>query len=193
MIRLLSENALGSQDADEFTALLEEYAALHVHCFLEIGSMYGWSLQHFIHYASDGATAIVVDLPMGPGDWRHSTQQHYVETVWPAWAAAKNCDLHLIQENSHHDTTWIKVADHLAGRKLDFLFIDGDHQYESIRLDYEMYSPLVRAGGMIALHDIAELENGGGHQFWQEVRKNYAHRELLMAPDRKKGIGVLYL
>ncbi len=192
MSLLLSENELGSQDADEFTALLEEYIALRPRCFMEIGSMYGWSLQHFIHYAEDGSTAVAVDLPMGPGDWRYSTQHFNWLNVWPEWAAAKNCDLLLIPENSHHESTLRKVEGHL-GRQLDFLFIDGDHQYASIKEDYEMYSPLVREGGMIALHDIAEAENGGGHQFWIEVRESHAHREILKDPERKKGIGLLYL
>ncbi len=193
MSSLLSENELGSQDADEFTALLEEYAALHVRCFMEIGSMYGWSLQHFIHYAEDGATAIVVDLPIGPGDWRYETQHFNVLNVWPEWAAAKGCDLCVIPENSHHDATKRKVKARLGGRQLDFLFIDGDHQYESIKTDYEMYAPLVRKGGMIALHDIAEAENGGGHQFWLEVREDHHYDEFLKDPDGKMGIGVLYL
>jgi hypothetical protein len=33
------------------------------------------------------------------------------------------------------------------------LFIDGDHRYEGVRRDFEMYSPLVGAGGLIAFHD----------------------------------------
>lgn len=189
---ILSENELGSQDIDEFTALLEEYAALRVQCFMEIGSMYGWSLQHFINYAEVGSTAIVVDLPIGPGDWRYETQIYNSQHVWPEWAAAKNCVLHLIQLNSHHDETRRRVSALLAGRELDFLFIDGDHNYYSIKTDFEMYSPLVRTGGMIALHDIAEKENGGGHQFWGEIRESHAHKEILKDPERKKGIGVLY-
>jgi len=36
----------------------------------------------------------------------------------------------------------------------DFLFIDGDHTYEGVEGDFEMYSPLVRRGGIIAFHDI---------------------------------------
>lgn len=37
---------------------------------------------------------------------------------------------------------------------MDFLFIDGDHAYEGVKADFEMYSPLVRKGGLVALHDI---------------------------------------
>lgn len=34
-----------------------------------------------------------------------------------------------------------------------FVFIDADHNYESCRLDFDMWSPLVEAGGEIAFND----------------------------------------
>jgi predicted O-methyltransferase YrrM len=37
---------------------------------------------------------------------------------------------------------------------IDFLFIDGDHSYDGVKSDYEIYAPLVRAGGVVAFHDI---------------------------------------
>jgi predicted O-methyltransferase YrrM len=39
-------------------------------------------------------------------------------------------------------------------KRLDFLFIDGDHTYEGVKQDFEMYTPLVRKGGLVAMHDI---------------------------------------
>jgi predicted O-methyltransferase YrrM len=42
----------------------------------------------------------------------------------------------------------------LKDNKVDFLFIDADHSYEGVKKDFEMYSPLVRKGGIIAFHDI---------------------------------------
>lgn len=37
---------------------------------------------------------------------------------------------------------------------LDFLFIDGDHSYEGVSSDYNIYSPLVRSGGLVGFHDL---------------------------------------
>jgi len=50
------------------------------------------------------------------------------------------------------------------GGELNFLFIDGDHTYEGVRKNFEMYSPLVRRGGIVAFHDIVPRppENVGG-------------------------------
>ncbi len=37
--------------------------------------------------------------------------------------------------------------------KIDFLFIDGDHNYEGVKKDWELYSPLLKSGSVIAFHD----------------------------------------
>ena len=37
--------------------------------------------------------------------------------------------------------------------KIDFIFVDGDHSYEGIQKDWNMYSEKVIIGGYILLHD----------------------------------------
>ncbi|OGX50230.1 MAG: hypothetical protein A3G88_05460 [Omnitrophica WOR_2 bacterium RIFCSPLOWO2_12_FULL_63_16] len=46
-----------------------------------------------------------------------------------------------------------KAYQHLAGG-IDLLFVDGDHQYASVLTDWLLYSPLVRAAGLVAFHDV---------------------------------------
>jgi len=55
----------------------------------------------------------------------------------------------------------------------DLVFIDGDHSYEGVKLDVEKFSPLVRTGGCMLLHDhrrqgvarvVGEVLAGGGWQ-----------------------------
>ena len=41
-----------------------------------------------------------------------------------------------------------------GGKPLDFLFIDGDHAFKGVKSDFQLYSELVRPGGLIAFHDI---------------------------------------
>jgi len=85
----------------------------------------------------------------------------------------------------------------LGGEELDFLFIDGDHTYEGVRRDFEMYSPLVRGGGAVAFHDIVPgpPENVGGvPKFWSEVRNRFKHLEIVKDWSQGGyGIGVLFL
>jgi predicted O-methyltransferase YrrM len=37
---------------------------------------------------------------------------------------------------------------------LDILFVDGDHHYETVLSDLVTYSPYVKSGGLILLHDV---------------------------------------
>lgn len=39
-------------------------------------------------------------------------------------------------------------------RSIHLLFIDGDHSYEAVRSDFELFEPRVVSGGVIALHDV---------------------------------------
>ena len=59
-----------------------------------------------------------------------------------------------MRANSHNLDTLNKVKRILADRPIDLLFIDGDHTYVGVKMDFEMYRPLVRKGGIIAFHDI---------------------------------------
>jgi cephalosporin hydroxylase len=52
---------------------------------------------------------------------------------------------------SSHDQSMLEQAKEFA--PYDFLFIDGDHDTEGARMDYDMYAPLVREGGVVAFHD----------------------------------------
>jgi predicted O-methyltransferase YrrM len=90
-----------------------------------------------------------------------------------------------------------KVKAALSGQELSYLFIDGDHTYEGVKQDFELYGPLVRKGGVIALHDITEHPAASGcdvARFWNQVRQVYRHTEII--EDRQQGgfgIGVLYV
>lgn len=37
--------------------------------------------------------------------------------------------------------------------KIDFLYIDGDHSYEGVKLDFELYSTILSDNGVIIIHD----------------------------------------
>lgn len=88
---------------------------------------------------------------------------------------------------------------------VDLLFLDGDHSSEGISRDFDLYSPLVRPGGMIVFHDIVEDNRtrygvdtggwtGGVPRFWAKIKQRHPHREFVRdwAQDGL-GIGVLLL
>ena len=41
--------------------------------------------------------------------------------------------------------------------KIDYLHIDGDHSYNGVKLDFELYSNLMSENGIITIHDTDEL------------------------------------
>lgn len=84
-----------------------------------------------------------------------------IDLDWDKWKRFGSWDLDegvspvvLIDGNSHEKSTIDRLKDILEGKEIDVLFIDGDHTYEGCKMDYDMYSPLVRKGGIIAIHDI---------------------------------------
>jgi predicted O-methyltransferase YrrM len=79
--------------------------------------------------------------------------------------------------------------------KVDFLFIDGDHSYEGVKSDFEMYSGLVRPGGLIVFHDICKHAKAMGCHvdlFWEEVKNERRTREFVEDANQGTcGIGVI--
>ena len=55
---------------------------------------------------------------------------------------------------------------------IDFLFIDGDHSYEAVKIDWANWYPKIVEGGIIALHDSRPAANSptalGTMQFYVE-------------------------
>lgn len=107
----------------------------------------------------------------------------------------------LIQDDSHKEKTKFEVIKILNGCQIDFLFIDGDHTYNGVKRDFEMYSPLVKKGGIIGFHDI--VPNLTDHEdaatievpiFWKEIKEDYKHEEIVEKHGKSwMGIGLLYL
>jgi predicted O-methyltransferase YrrM len=192
---IIDQRISETQIASEYEELLKTYFELKPKNVLEIGSLMGFSLKHFMHYAQNGATVISVDLPVrdfcGPSDFRVKEQEHNYSNEWPKWAKQNKIKLYLIKGMSQWKNTLDQVKN--ITPELDFLFIDGNHMYDYVKMDFEMYSPLVKKGGIVAFHDIGESEEGGVFNLWNSLKQNYKHKEILHSEKKEKGIGVLYI
>jgi predicted O-methyltransferase YrrM len=160
---------------------------------LEIGTYRGGTLLVLCRLSHPGATVISVDLPGGPFWGWHSWFRMPILKAFPA----NGQRLHLVRDDSRKPETRDKVAELLGDQRLDLLFIDADHTYQSVRSDFELYSPLVKPGGLIAFHDIAENQPGsefGVFRLWNEIKDRYRYLEIIDNPDQVgSGLGVLYL
>ena len=156
---------------------------------MEIGTFRGGTLFVFSQLAAPGATMISLDFHMSFFGKVYGALQKPLLRKF----VRNGKSLFMVRENSHLPQTLDTIRNILQGHELDFLFIDGDHSYEGVREDFMMYSPLVREGGLIAFHDIAD--SGGSrevHRLWTELKPNYQHEEFIhVTGDRAMGIGVL--
>jgi cephalosporin hydroxylase len=160
---------------------------------LEVGTAWGGTLFFLTRLANARATIVSVDLPGGKFGGGYGARRRWFYQRF----ARRDQRLCLLQGDSHSDETLECVTTELAGQPLDYLFIDGDHRYDGVKRDFELYGPLVRKGGLIAFHDIVEGPAdsvGGVPQFWREVKSQYHHREIIDDPTQGGyGIGVLYV
>ena len=60
------------------------------------------------------------------------------------------------------------VAKNWTG-SLAFLFIDGGHGIEPARLDYELWTPHVAVGGVLAIHDVFPDPADGGRPPYEQI------------------------
>jgi predicted O-methyltransferase YrrM len=52
----------------------------------------------------------------------------------------------------------------------DFIFIDGDHSFEGVKRDFELYSIKLSQNGILAFHDARIFDGGWTEKDWGPVR-----------------------
>jgi predicted O-methyltransferase YrrM len=172
------------QKLGEFAAFVGFVRRRRPQVIAEIGSLWGGTLWAWKRIRPD-AVVIGIDLEGG----RFGTKGASVKV--PA-------GVHLIEGDSHETTTLRRLETLLGARKVDLLFIDGDHTYGGVRRDFEMYAPLVRPGGIVAFHDVLRHSQPDCevNRFWSEIKEHYPTRTFLDERDVGPrgvwgGIGVL--
>ncbi|MFX1328520.1 MAG: class I SAM-dependent methyltransferase [Promethearchaeota archaeon] len=179
------------QNRFEVTEFLNYIIRIKPKSILEIGTARGGTLFLLTRFSSTDANIISLDLPGGiHGGGYPRFRIPFFKTF-----VSKNQKLKLIRDNSHDTSTLKKIKKILKDHKLDLLFIDGDHTYEGVKKDFEMYAPLVKKNGIIAFHDIvvhAPEINCYVDKFWNEIKKNFNFREIYKEGDpRSLGIGII--
>lgn len=168
------------QSREEFEELIKIFRDLNPKRMLEIGTYKGGSLYIFSRQI-DNLNMISIDFPMV------GERLKWLKTFLIKRIPLKNQKLWLLREDSHKKETLNHVKEILGNSKLDFLHIDADHSYRGVKKDFEMYSHLIRKGGIIAFHDIKSVK--GVIRFWGEIKEKYKGEEIL-AKDKKNIIGI---
>jgi cephalosporin hydroxylase len=141
---------------------------------VEVGSFDGgtlWAWQQIC------PTVIGVDLPP-PG---------HEDTV-----RLNTLDCQIVLGDSHDPATLERLKGLLEGRAVDMLFIDGDHTFDGVKADHELYAPLVRPGGLVGFHDICQhpsMEFVQVNRFWATLDGDL--ETFVSYPPTWGGIGVI--
>jgi cephalosporin hydroxylase len=172
----------GIQKPKELEAMVELVRDLEPGVVVEIGSARGGTLFAWAKSAPRDALMVSIDLPGGDFNFRGDDQ--YGKRNYERMADYKRDEqtLKFIKGNSQSDKTRDALLKILDGRLIDLLFIDGDHAYEGVKRDFELYSPLVRDGGLIGFHDVVNHPAEPLCQvdrFWNEIRDEFGGREFI--------------
>jgi predicted O-methyltransferase YrrM len=164
----------------EFVALVHARKPRRV---LEIGTHRGGTL-YLLAWASEADARILsVDV---------QTYEPRRRRLYRSFARSRQV-VHVLEADSHLASTRETVTQFFEAELLDVLFIDGDHSYEGVKRDYELYAPLVRPDGIVAFHDIVEgpPENVGGvPEFWREIRDSLDGVDELVESWTQGGYGI---
>lgn len=169
------------QHPREFEELLALYEQLPPMRVLEIGSWHGGTLRQWIKRAPRDAQIVCID----PG----------IKNEWTTWANAYSVQLICLAGRSQD----MAIVEAVRWRSpYDFAFIDGAHDYASVRADFENYYPMMAPGGVMAFHDILAHERYPGNEVrrvWDEIRAaGYRTQELIEDPAFSwGGIGLVIM
>jgi predicted O-methyltransferase YrrM len=192
-LRIAPDSVVASQKYDELVPFLRRVRELDPRRICEIGTSAGGTLFALTRVAADDAVVVSVDIAI-PVTTR----------LLRARFGRSRQRVVSIEGNSHEPATKAEVERVLANEPLDVLFIDGDHSYEGVSADFELYSGLVRPGGIIGLHDINEdfserygdqtaSISGDVPRFWAELNAKHKTEELIAeAGQDGYGIGIVY-
>ena len=161
---------------------------------VEIGTNNGGTFFVLCRMSDPQAVVISVDLP--GAHFSSGEVPRMINRILPKLPVPGQ-EFHAIRADSHLPSTLAQFEQILRGRAVDLMFIDGDHTYEGVKKDFEMYSPFVRNGGVVAFHDILKEQGEADcevNRFWNEIKEHYVHKELVTDPKQGwAGIGVLFV
>ena len=168
----------------ELEELAKVYRRLMPKVSLEIGVYQGGTMRMWLRHACKGALVMGIDTNRSPGG-----------LIIPDGVTHSHICI-----DSHSPEALNTVELRLAGRHIDFLFIDADHTEEGATLDFEAYGQLVRAGGVIAFHDILDPapHRNQDHirvsRLWRRIQQaGYLTQEFIADPAQSwGGIGVMW-
>jgi predicted O-methyltransferase YrrM len=131
---------------------------------VEIGGEFGQSASLFVKGAQSGnVTVVTIDL--------------FPDDIWAAYKAnleeaGLDRTIQVAGDSKHVKLEDVLSAAHLMrSKKIDLLFVDGDHTFEGALADLEKWASHVKKDGLLLLHDCACATNATPHYLHFEVTR----------------------
>lgn len=92
-------------------------------------------------------------------------------------------------------TTYVmttKEFSHKYKYRYQYVYIDGDHSYEGVKTDFNLFWPRLDKHGLMVFHDVfvkkdVGLPPFGVWRFWQEIKKN----KIIFPTPKNSGLGMI--
>jgi len=155
-----------------------------------IGSRHGYIPAVLAQACKDNNRGQVdfVDSGYGPEDKNHWTGEGYWKTK-----KGRECFKNFGLEKwiSLHIMTTSKFAQKTK-RTYNYIYIDGDHSYKGVSLDYKLFWPRLKSGGFMAFHDVSITKPKseglyGVHKLWKEI----SEKQAFILPFKGSGLGMV--
>ncbi len=153
---------------------------------VEIGLDVGGTFGTWHHLVGNQCQIIGLDIKI-PDQFKTPTPNHF-----------------MLEGDSHSETT-LGSLKKMMSAPIDVLFIDGDHSFNGVKMDFDMYSHLVRKGGIVAFHDInpdkhelfgqtTNADSGKVYKFWEQIKGQFRSEEFIEKSGQDGyGIGVVFI
>lgn len=160
---------------------------------VELGSHYGCSAFSFMQAVKDknlDTKIYTVDL------WEAAdrfTRNDYEQNVFEFFSEVRRKEF----EEIHVEILQMSFDDaneKFEDQSIDILHIDGSHDYQDVKHDFELWLSKVKEDGVILLHDVSEQavfgEIMGSAVYWKELKENFKYTEEM---PYSWGLGILFL
>lgn len=159
---------------------------------LEIGTGRGGSLYFFSKLCGEKSLLISIDTTPTAIEYISLLTRRKLQHIYPILA------------DSHDLKTVGAIEKILGDAPLDLLYIDGDHSYEGVKRDFELYRRFCNDNSIVCFHDInpdyrtskgiqTDRDSGEVYKFWNEVKLRYEHREFIESKGQDGfGLGMIF-
>ena len=166
VVRIAAGFGLG-QPQSELRRLFRLVRRRRPRTVLELGRSAGGTFFLWTRAAAARATLVSA----GPPPWEPDDPgEEFRRRVMITFGRPRQ-SLHVLRDDPLTASARARVDALLAGRGLDFLFLSGEDDVERIRGALDLYAPLVRSGGLVALDGVRQRIGGNDRlpRFWSEV------------------------